>query len=378
MPSVSALSMICRKRRRLGLEKTHAAKHDKVVKMISRRNLLRSLPGAALASRGALAQSSKPSLPVRGLSHMTLNVTDPQRSLDFYQRLFGMPIQARQGPTVVLGIGSGPQFVALSKVGPNGKPGISHWCMTTERFNVDRVLGILAEHGITKSDSNGPMKVRVRMRGPENGGAKEGTPEMYIGDPDGIVVQLQDVSYCGGAGVLGNVCPAKPEPSPKKGLIALADISHFTIFVSDAQRSLEFYQSLFGMPIQAHQGATPLLACGSGGEFLTIAGGGGGRGRAGAAAPMPGINHASFRMRGFNPDNVMKTLADYGIKPREQGVRGPAGPLVSYVTMRMPDRGGSPGGTPELYFTDPDGVLLQIQDVSYCGGSGALGEVCVP
>jgi catechol 2,3-dioxygenase-like lactoylglutathione lyase family enzyme len=104
----------------------------------------------------------------------------------------------------------------------------------------------------------------------------------------------------------------------------------------------------------------------------------GGGGRAGAAPPQASINHASFRMRGFDPDKVMKALADYGIKPREQGARGPAGPLTSYVTMRMPDRGGSPGGTPELYFTDPDGILLQIQDVSYCGGSGAMGEVCVP
>ena len=344
--------------------------------MISRRNLLISLPGAAIASR-ALAQA-KPAIPVRGLSHMTLSVTDPKRSLEFYQGLFGMPIQARQGASPSLRIGTGPQFVFLSPVGANGKPGINHWCVFTENFNVDRTLATLAEHAITKSDANGAMKVRVRMRGPENGGAKEGTPELYVGDPDGLVVQIQDTSYCGGAGVMGNVCLANPEPAPTKGLLALTDISHFTIFVSDAQRSLDFYQSVFAMPIQAHQGATPLLAAGSGGQFLTIAGGGGGRGRAGAAPPAASINHASFRMRGFDPDKVMKTLESYGIKPREQGARGPAGPLQSYVTMRMADRGGSPDGTPELYFTDPDGILLQIQDTSYCGGSGKMGEVCVP
>jgi hypothetical protein len=49
---------------------------------------------------------------------------------------------------------------------------------------------------------------------------------------------------------------------------------------------------------------------------------------------------------------------------------------VSYVTMRGPERGGAKEGTPELYFTDPDGILLQIQDVSYCGGAGRMGEVC--
>src|SRR5579864_1278404 len=171
---------------------------------MTRRNLLLSLPAAAIATR-ALAQSNPPAIPVRGLSHMTLSVSDPQRSLEFYQGLFGMPIQARQGPTIVLGIGAGPQFVALGKVGPNGKPGINHWCMFTDNFNADRALAVLAQHGITKADANGAMNVRVRIRGPENGGAKEGTPEMYIGDPDGIVVQIQDTKYCGGAGVLGSV-----------------------------------------------------------------------------------------------------------------------------------------------------------------------------
>ena len=80
-------------------------------------------------------------------------------------------------------------------------------------------------------------------------------------------------------------------------------------------------------------------------------------------------------MENFNPDKVLKSLADFGIKPRGDA-RGPAGPLVSYVTMRTEERGGAKGGTPELYFTDPDGILMQIQDVTYCGGAGYLGEIC--
>src|SRR4029077_948862 len=125
------------------------------------------------------------------------------------------------------------------------------------------------------------------MRGPEAGGAKEGTPELYFGDPDGIVVQLQDVSYCGGAGVLGNVCAATPEPSPKKGLLAVRDVSHFTINVANAERSNAFYQELFGLKIQAHQGPAPLLGV-RGVRFLMFPGGPGvGRGGAAAAPPRP-------------------------------------------------------------------------------------------
>lgn len=345
---------------------------------MTRRNLLASLPALATASK-LMAQSGKRQLPVKSLSHMTLSVSNPKRSLEFYQGLFGLPVQAYQGATPVLRIGPGPQFLFLSAVGPNGKLGINHFCMTTADFSVDRALSILAEHGVTKPEgrgtgmSGGPMKVRVRIRDEKSGGAKEGTPEMYIGDPDGIVVQIQDTTYCGGAGPRGEVCLATPEPAPRKGLIAVKDLSHFTLFVSDVQRSMAFYQGLFAMPIQAHQGPTPLLGVGSEGQFLTLAGGG--PGRAGAAPSQPAINHASFRMENFNPDRVLETLTEYGIKPRGDA-RGPAGPLVSYVSVRQANRGGAKDGTPELYFTDPDGILMQIQDVTYCGGAGLLGEIC--
>jgi catechol 2,3-dioxygenase-like lactoylglutathione lyase family enzyme len=342
---------------------------------ITRRNLLHSLPAAALALR-ARAQAPKPSIRVTGLSHMTLSVSDPKRSLQFYQGLFGMPIQAHQGPTTILRIGPGPQFVALSGVGANGRPGINHWCVFTPNFHAERALATLAQHGITKSETNGAMKVRVRLRGPENGGAKEGTPEMYVGDPDGLVIQIQDTQYCGGAGVMGNICLAKPEPAPSKGLLAMEDLSHVTLLVSDAQRSLEFYQSVFAMPIQTHQGPATLLAVGAKGSFLAIFGGAGGR--AGATPPAASINHISFRMRNFNPEKVTKALVSYGLKLRESDASGPVVPLRTYVSMRMPDRGGAPEGTPELYFTDPDGILLQIQDMSYCGGAGKPGNVCVP
>ena len=100
---------------------------------------------------------------------------------------------------------------------------------------------------------------------------------MYIGDPDGIAVQLQDTTYCGGAGPKGEICLAKPTPPPSAGRIAIEDLSHFTLFVSDAPRSIAFYQDLFAMPIQAHQGPTPLLGVGSNRQFLTIVGGGTGR-----------------------------------------------------------------------------------------------------
>jgi hypothetical protein len=80
-------------------------------------------------------------------------------------------------------------------------------------------------------------------------------------------------------------------------------------------------------------------------------------------------------MDGFNPETVIKALESYGIKPRGTA-QGGTGPLVHYISTRMENRGGAKEGTPELYFTDPDGLLIQLQDVKYCGGAGVLGDVC--
>jgi catechol 2,3-dioxygenase-like lactoylglutathione lyase family enzyme len=147
------------------------------------------------------------------------------------------------------------------------------------------------------------------------------------------------------------------------------------VFSTDAQRSNAFYREVFGMPIRSYQGPTaPTLGLGSV-EFLMLTGGGAGRG---GAAPRPAsINHYCFNLGGFDPDKILKTLESYGIKPRESQT-GPVGPMRHYISMRMENRGGAKEGTPELYFTDPDGILVQLQDVSYCGGAGVLGNVCPP
>ena len=314
------------------------------------------------------APPAGPPIPVNAWNHMTLTVTDLGRSLEFYQGLFGMTIAARQANTLILRVGDGPQFIALGGGQPDSRPHINHTCLTVDDFDADRLVSILGEHGVTRVATPaeaGPGTVRVRMRGADFGGHPDGTPELYIADPDGVVVQLQDNTYCGGAGLLGELCES-PEPAPSEGLIALREINHFTVFVGDQQRSIAFYQELFGMPITRHQGALPLLSVGAGNQFLALAQG-------------PGearIHHASLAMDNFQHEEVMAALESYGIRPRPDGAEGPPGPLETYVTMRMPDRGGAPEGTPELYFTDPDGIVLQLQDSSYCGGSGYLGDVC--
>jgi catechol 2,3-dioxygenase-like lactoylglutathione lyase family enzyme len=346
---------------------------------MTRRELLRSFPALFAAPR-LWSQAAKPTIAVTALNQFTLSVSDVKRSIDFYQSLFGMPIQVRQGSTALLRIGNGPQFLAIRPAGSSAPSILPLVGMSVENFNADRLAGILEQHGVTRAAPNDPglsggaMKMRIRRRGPESGGAKEGSAELFFGDPDDLVIQLTDNKYCGGLGALGEVCP-NVEPPAKKGLMAVREINHFTINTSNGTRSNTFYRDLFGLPVRSQQGAALGLGIGPGKAFVMFAGGGGGRGGAPATPRPASINHVCMNMEKFNPDEVLRMLSSHGITPRENA-QGPAGPLKSYVTLRMENRGGAPGGTPELYFTDPDGLLIQLQDVSYCGGAGFLGNVC--
>jgi catechol 2,3-dioxygenase-like lactoylglutathione lyase family enzyme len=292
----------------------------------------------AAASR-LLAQAGGATLTARALNHIAIAVSDKKRSMEFYQGLFGWPIQHTQGGTTGLRIGAGPQYMTMGQ----GKPGFGHWCLTVEGFNVDRITQVLAVHGVLRTETSeaGPMKAWVRMRGEANGGAKEGTPEFYVNDPDGIRLQIQDVRYCGGPGVFGEGCPSLP---PLKSVLVVRDFRSFTLSVSNQERSLAFYQSLFGMAIKGRDGTVPMLGVGSGPQRLVIDG-------SRAAGATPHVAHPCLVMDGFDPDKVQKALSTFGVKPRGDAT-GTPGPLVSWVRMQ------------KLFFTDPDGVMIQLQGSS--------------
>jgi len=280
---------------------------------VGRRGFLLCLPALAAASR-LLAQTAPP-IRVRTINHLALLSSDPEDALDFYQGLFGMPIQARHGPTALLRVGTGPQFLAIGPAGGE-PPRISHFCVGVENFDADDLVSRLEDHGFTRATdssdslSGGPMKVRVQMRGPEWGGSPDGTPHVYLGDPDGIVMQLQHPSYCGGASVLGNLCNA-PEPANHLGLISLSGLGPPAMSVSDATRSRTFYHSLLGLDVRAHQ----------------------------TASQTRGIDDVRLNVENLSVDRAREALTRFGVKPRDVGV--------------------SAAG---VSFADPDGLVIQLQD----------------
>ena len=162
---------------------------------ITRRELLVALTAVAVApaaSAGPVAAAGQlvaPLGPVKQLNHVSIFVPDVKRSTQFYQDLFGMPVLTNQDPGINLNAGAG--FLGIYPAPANAPRGsINHLCLAVENFDADKVLKTLQDRGVT---------ARIRQRGD--------TKELYLTDPDGISVQLQDASYIGGTGLLGNKKP---------------------------------------------------------------------------------------------------------------------------------------------------------------------------
>jgi catechol 2,3-dioxygenase-like lactoylglutathione lyase family enzyme len=155
--------------------------------LMSRRELLGALIGIALPSTPV--QQGKPLIgTATQLNHVTLYVHDVSRSQEFYQKLFGMPVLTRQNAGVNLRAGAG--FVGLYPAGDGGPPRIDHMCLSVDHFDAATVLREL-----------NPLKLNAEI-------VRRGdTEELYFDDPDGISVQIQDTSYRGGVGRLGNRNP---------------------------------------------------------------------------------------------------------------------------------------------------------------------------
>lgn len=332
---------------------------------ISRRSFLASCSACAVASDG-LAQAAT-AITLDRLNCFEIRVANVDASVAFYQGLFGMPVQARDGQRTCLRIGDGPQFMAIRQVRGSETPAIAHLGYSVGAFDVERVLGALQSKGFEHIDAppvsaggiEHAMKTWVRMRGT--------AAELYFADARGLVVQLSDPAYCGGTGPVGDGCGRPPVTAP--GTLELDDLNHFTVFVNDGAKANRFYQDLFGLAVQAYQGPqAPVTGIGDGYQFVMYAG------PPRDETTPANIHHACFSIRDFDVGSILAALTDSGLSARGDAA---AGPMMHYVTLRMPDRGGAEGGTPEVYFTDPDGILLQLQDPSYCGGGGYLGNECL-
>jgi len=130
---------------------------------MSRRQLVQGL--ALLAAGSSAAQAA--GFQGNSVNHISLQVSNLQRSTDFYQRVFGCPVNKRDGNNQLV---FGKNFLVLRE----GKPAamVDHFAIGVDNFNKDSVSADLKARGATPIDQQG------------------GGFGFHVLDPDGFPVQI--------------------------------------------------------------------------------------------------------------------------------------------------------------------------------------------
>jgi catechol 2,3-dioxygenase-like lactoylglutathione lyase family enzyme len=154
---------------------------------LRRRDLVALLSALAAAPRTVAAQPA--ALKAATLNHASLIVSDLDRSVAFYQRTFGLAVKSTQQGGVNLAVGDA--FLGVYQGGANAMPHINHICFGIESFDPAATVAALEAQGHAAESRT-----------------RDGVTQVYTADPDNLRIQLQDVSFCGGVGPLGNECRA--------------------------------------------------------------------------------------------------------------------------------------------------------------------------
>lgn len=260
---------------------------------LSRRQLLGGLAGLAAAS--STAQAALLFRPSQ-LNHLTLNVSDLERSRAFYRKLFGGP-QWTVLPAALdsFDLGANPLGLYLN---PRGTPvGIDHFCIGLRDFNDDTALSTLKQQSMDAQKAvNGGIEFR---------------------DLDRIKVELVPENY------RNRGAEPQKRPQPVQSLFRPLGLNHVTLQVANLERSTKFYESLFGPSFDGQRAQSNTFRLGMGVLGLINFG----------VNPV-GVDHFCVSVEEYEPDAVSEKLKQNGIpslrlyQPNQVFVRDPDGILV--------------------------------------------------
>ena len=137
---------------------------------LTRRALIQSLSAVAAAGVGATTASAA-SLRAGSINHTSVLVTDMARSVEFYNRVFGLKVLNEDKPNKIARLGIDKVLVSLRVEPPAGQ--IDHFAIGVENFNKEAVTKELQGMGLTPSENL------------EYG--------FYVRDPDGAPVQITGI-----------------------------------------------------------------------------------------------------------------------------------------------------------------------------------------
>jgi catechol 2,3-dioxygenase-like lactoylglutathione lyase family enzyme len=117
---------------------------------VTRRELIQAL--AAVAAVGVATAASAAPLKSGSINHVSVLVTDMARSIDFYNRVFGLSVQNEDKANKIARLGIGGKVLVSLRVEP--PPGlIDHFAIGVEGFNREAVTKELQGMGLTPREN---------------------------------------------------------------------------------------------------------------------------------------------------------------------------------------------------------------------------------
>jgi catechol 2,3-dioxygenase-like lactoylglutathione lyase family enzyme len=123
---------------------------------LSRRGLIQGLAmlaATSAASSVAPAQEAAPGLKGMNIDHISIQVTDYARAIDFYQKVFGLKVLGEDKPNEIsrMGGANGRIIVSLHHKQPYGI--FDHIAIGVQDFNKEHVTAQLKDMGITAQEN---------------------------------------------------------------------------------------------------------------------------------------------------------------------------------------------------------------------------------
>jgi catechol 2,3-dioxygenase-like lactoylglutathione lyase family enzyme len=135
--------------------------------LLSRRELVR---GLAMLAAGGMAAAAQEEIDFKGadIDHVSIQVADLQRSVDFYQKMFGFSVISQDQPHGIIRLGTARTLVSLNHQSPAGI--VDHFAIGIPRFNKESAARYVTQRGARPED--------------------DAYAGLHIKDPDGINVQI--------------------------------------------------------------------------------------------------------------------------------------------------------------------------------------------
>ena len=152
-------------------------------KRLTRRELVAALSAIATAAAPAPASAQVTHVAQgRSLNHVSIAVTDVERSAEFYSKLLGLKVVSRPANGGInLGLGDG--FLGLYKLANPGT--VHHFCLAVDDYEPDKIAARLRDVGVKATIDRNPANRTT------------GGDQLYFTDPDGTRVQLGPNGYQG-------------------------------------------------------------------------------------------------------------------------------------------------------------------------------------